>query len=57
MKILNEGFKIVDLASTKACYGLFFLHTFLEMKEKNQGHHKLFFLMLEANKNNSRIIV
>jgi hypothetical protein len=25
----------------KACYGFFSLHIFLEMKEKNQGHHKL----------------
>jgi len=41
MKIPNEDFQNVDLTSTKACYGLFFLHIIFEMKGNNQAHHKL----------------
>jgi hypothetical protein len=43
----------MDLTLTKTCYEIFFLFIFLEMKGKSQAHHTSF-LMLEANKSNSK---
>jgi len=36
----NGILKIMDPTSTKTYYGLFFLHIFLEMRGKNQAHHR-----------------